>query len=45
MMGLNSHSNETKNRIKSTCSSIQSTECDSRGRSDDLVGSDEMTEV
>ena len=45
MMGLNSHSNETENRIKRTCTWIQWTECDSRGRQDDLVGLDETIEV
>ena len=45
MMDLNSHSNETENRIKSACSWIQWTECDSRGQPDDLVGLDEMIEV
>ena len=44
MMGLNSHSNETENRIKSTRSWIQCNECDSRGRPDDLVGLDERFE-
>ena len=43
MMGLNSHLNETENRIKSTSNWIQCTECDSRGRADDLVGLDGMT--
>ena len=45
MIGLNSHSNETENGIKSACSCIQCTECDSRGRPDDLVGLHEMIEV
>ena len=46
MMGLNlSHSNETENRIKSICNWIRCTECDSRGRPDDLVGLDEMAEI
>ena len=35
--------NETENQIKRNW--IQCTECDSRGRPDDLVGLDEMTEV
>ena len=46
MMGLNSYSNETENRIKSTtCNWIQCTECDSRGGPDDLVGLEEMNEI
>ena len=45
MMGLNSHSNETENRIRSTCNWIQCNECDSLGQPDDLVGLDEMIEV
>ena len=44
-MGVNSHSNETENRIKSICNWTQYTECDSRGRSNDLVGLDKMAEV
>ena len=44
-MGVNSHSNETENRIKSIFNWIQCTECDRRGRSNDLVGLDKMTEV
>ena len=45
MIGLNSFSNETENRIKSTCNWIQCTECDNHGRPDDLVELDEMTEI
>ena len=45
MMGLNCRSNKTAYRIKSTRYEIQFTECDSRGRLDDLVGLDEMTEI
>ena len=45
-MGLNYfHSNETENRIKSIFNWIQCTECDSRGRPDNLIGLDEMTEI
>ena len=45
MMGLNLHSNETEKGIKRTCNWIQCTQCDSRGRPDDLVGLDEMMKV
>lgn len=44
-MDLNSHSNDTANRIKRARYWIQCTECNDRGRLNDLVGLDEMTEV